>query len=335
VLIAWVVPSVYGLALALLAAAILEAVWQHLGIWRIVGKERRPVPTWLVGRSLRHGLVSVFDKLTSAVGSGPFLLIVLPAYYGRVDLALLAIAADLVQRALVLTSLPVGNMILPYLNRAADDDERYVQSASKVLKLSSALFLSSLGATCVIIPSGMPLIFGEPYADATSLALLFAVPAFFDAWARFSLSSSLATQGRYGDLVWTGTAQATLALVVLLLTYDKGLILIAAGQGLVKVLASAVLAYRAHRRGLFRLALLPRNLAVTVTLAAAAGFALDAWLSGTPVGRWSACAALLAYVLVYLAGMRRFGGFDEELLGMIRALAGRHRRLVDLIAGPK
>jgi O-antigen/teichoic acid export membrane protein len=223
-LIAWFIPNIAVLAFALVGIAIVEAAWQHAPLAPDNIPDSGVLPQGLVHRSLRHGLVSLFDKMTSAIGSGPFLLIVLPAFYGRLDLALLAIASDLVLKALVLTSLPVGNMIMPYLNQALGDDKTFAQSSGRVLKVSFLLFLFSLGATSVAIPSGLPLVFGEAYAGATSLALLIVAPVFFDAWARFSLSSTLVTKGHYKDMVVIGGTQALLALGVLWLTYDKGLI---------------------------------------------------------------------------------------------------------------
>lgn len=325
------VPTVTVLALVLAVLAVVEAAWFHGRLWPLIRHECNALPADMSRNSQRHGFVTAFDKITSAVGNGPFLLLALAAFHSRFDLALLAVAADMVQKTLFLAGLPAGNMILPYLNQASGHNGAFVDATRKVVKISAFLFLFGVGAVYVFIPSGLPLLFGESFAASSSIALVIALPLFLESWARFALLSALTTLRRYRQVIGINAVQAMLALAALALTYDRELVIVVIGQGLVKIVATGLLMWTARRYALFSMALIPSTLVATAVGAAAAGVALQYWLAGEVLGRWTFVFGLAAYAVLFFLGMRLFAGFDSEIMNLLRKIARPHDRLVDAI----
>ncbi len=331
VVVAIMQPSVQWLVAALVAVAVVEAGWYHASITRHISTERAALPTGMVWMAWRHGLVTVYDKVTSAVGNGPFLLLVLAAYYTRIDLALLAIAAELVAKALSVTGMPAGNMVLPYLNSVSDIPVALSGAMAKVIKISIFIFLSGLGAIYVLLPSGLTLLYGDLYSHAVPLSLLLAAPVFIDAWGRFAIVTGLVAKGHYREVVIMNTAQAALAVTVLVFTYDKGIITVLVGEAIVRFSVVAGLLILATRAGMLSGFRFPYTFVAMVLCAVAAGLGFGEAVVWQWMGNWSALAGFAVYAAVLILGARFFKGYDKELAELAFKLAGRHRRWVSVL----
>lgn len=321
--------SLIVLVYVLVAIYIIEGLFYHFKIWKIFKTEQMPLSDKIINASQRHGLVTVFDKLTSAIGDGPFLLLVLAPFYGRPELAILSVATDTVKKALYITGLPMSYMVLPYLNNARDDNKNFAIAVRKVIKLSILLFLPLYGALFVFAPSGVPMLFGTPYADAATLLLLISFPVFFDAWVRFVLTSALITNGRYRQVIALNTMQAVLVLVALMVTYQYGLTVIIAAQGLVKIFISIGVIWLAYREEIFSIDLIPNGLLRATSMAVL--FGIGTWLLTNHYGHWSVFFHVAIYLLTLLFGLRLWFRGDNELYELLYKLSGRMSSLIKFV----
>lgn len=327
---AFFAPSLNILAGILMVVATVEALWYHSKIWSLFRHERAPIPVELIVKSRKHGLVTVFDKITSAIGGGPFLLLILAPFYGRPELAVMAVATDLIQKALVVTGLPMSNMVLPYLNNASNDSEAFGLAAGKVIKLSILLFLPVLGALLVFIPSGLPLLFGAKYEGAVPLALLIVVPAFFDSWVRFSLVSSLNTKGKYREVVMLNIIQGAMVLISLSVTYKLGLMPIIAVQGIVRIFASIGVVWIAQREQLFSFNMLPPGILGATLIAVVSGLGFG-WLFDDTFGFYVVFIEISIYLMILLLLVRSFFLIEKDIYDILYNFAGSKKHIINFI----
>jgi O-antigen/teichoic acid export membrane protein len=332
---ALIIPRVEWLVTAMLMAAVIEAIWFHNTLWKQIGLERSSLPTGLIHKAWRHGVITLFDKITSAIADGPFLLLALAAYSSSMDLAYLAVASELVKKFLSVAGLPAGNMVLPYLNQASHDEARLVGASSNIVRASVVLFFSTLGIVYVSLPSGLPLLYGEPFSHAVVLALILAPPVFIDAWGRFALVSALATRGDYRAIMSINSLQAVLSVMALLLTYDRGLVTILLVQGVIKVIPVCMLLWRCARLGLLAGVRAPYAFIITVLTAVMTGLFIGEGLSHGLSRGWRLSASVMTYMIILLLGLRLFRGFDADLVKISKQLAGRYVRWVDLLVPAK
>ncbi|MEW6616662.1 MAG: hypothetical protein AB1401_14500 [Thermodesulfobacteriota bacterium] len=319
--VALFMPTLIALSVVLVLVSMVENVWYHIKAWSIFKSERSPLPKGIVMSSNNHGLVTVFDKVTSAMGGGSFLLLILAPVYGRHELAFLAVANDVIQKALSIAGLPMSNMILPYLNNSLSNDEAFDAAAGKVTKLSMLLFLPVVGAVLIFVPSGLPLLFGDIYRDAIPLALLILIPAFFDSWVRFVLVSSLITKGKYGQIIILNTVQAILAILAIYVTYKLGLIAIVIAQGLVKLVTGFGVIGLAYRAGIFSFDLIPQGLMRSTIFAVASGICI--WLLTKHLGYWSVFFQIGSYSLSLLLALKLWLQLDKTMYELLYKLLGK------------
>lgn len=308
--------------LATVAAAIwlVESIWYHRLLVSRIGMETMSLSSGMFTRSARHGIVVWADKLITALLNVPFLLIVLTPFHGRTELAALAVAGDFVTRALSLMSLPAGNMILPYLNATRHDGRFHDIAVSRVIKLSALTFLPALGALYVFSPSGIPLLFGEPYLLAVPLVLLMAGPSLFEAWGRFTLTTILTTRAQYRAVIIFNVIQASLVAIVVLGMHEFRLTHIVAALAIVKVTTTVGLIMWTRRLGISVIEMLPSRLLQTVFTCAGAGVVV-AFLTREWIGNWSALAGLVVFGAAFVLGLRIVLSRDAELYGMMRQVS--------------
>ncbi len=327
--VVFVAESPAAIAALLVAVACVETAVFHRVTSRLFAAERAPLRPGMVTDSLRHGLVAVIDKITTAMGGGAFLLIVLAGHYGRAELAMLGIATDLLQKALSVAGMPVSNLVMPLLNARRDQPEQFRTAVARLIGIASLLLFAVLGGVAVFLPSGIPLLFGEAYRDAVALALWFLVPLFFESWVRMTVGSALLTLDRYRLLLGVNAVSIVLVVVAFALTYDRGLTAIIVGQGLVRLIMGVAVLVVSQRAGLFRLAWLPGRALLLVCLAIALARLAETALPASIHPAAGLAIGLVTYSGVLLGLMRWALELDREFVDAIRRLAGRHSALVD------
>lgn len=330
-MVAWRAPSLELLALTVAAVAILEAALYHYMLWPQLKEDLQPPPPMMLPSVLRHGLVTVFDKLSSQIGNGAFLLIVLAAAVPRVELALLAVAADLGVKVLSLAGIPIGAMVLPYLNAARVSGET-ARATTQVARLSAVLLSTALGGYLAVVGIALPLLFGSIYRDATALAQLIAFGIFVDSWGRLSFSAALITAGRYRAMNLFNMLLAGTAILLLMLTWSLGILAIVAAQAGLRVLGTAVLAAMACRDGLWRLNEAPFAWLGSVLVATGAALLVQAPLvTAGPLAQLA--AAVLVFGAIVLVALRSGRCLDSSVVQLAYRVAGRHAKLLRLVIG--
>jgi hypothetical protein len=164
-------------------------------------------------------LISVFDKTCAMLGSGTVMLLVLAPRQPAVVIAFLTLAIDLVGKLVSVTVMPMGNLVAPYLSKTSDDPAAQGAAAARVVKLSSLLYCASIGAGVLALPAFVPVVYGEGYRAAATLALLLLVPTAVENWIRGCCSPALLRTGRYRELLTVNILQAVGTLGTLALVY--------------------------------------------------------------------------------------------------------------------
>lgn len=310
-LMAWYIPLPWGLAASILLATSIGAVLYHQQVMRLFASERGELPQGMIGAASRHGFVTVLDKLTPAIGSAPFLLLVLAGVYQRPELAFLAVASELLQRSLSLASLPMANMVMPYLHHW-QGTVNFPAALRRAGTISLLVMLPFAGATLVFIPHGVPLLFGDRYSASAELALWAALPMFVEAWSRMILGFGLLVTGQYRLILAINGLQGGLAVSMLALTYDQGLLMVVMGQACVQLAISVIMMIVTWRRGLIDHGVLPKRLLFATATASVLGLGVQGdWLVSA-IGNASALLALLAYAVLMIAGLKYLVRLDHE-----------------------
>lgn len=246
VLLAGTLRQPAALIAALLSLAIVEAWILHRAAIAQIVNERDRLPGGMANAAQMHGLVALFDKLTTALSAGPFLLLVLAGVHGRGELAMLAIATDLLQKALSVIGLPLSNIVMPMLNGSRNDFERFRRQVSRLGGLMIVLFAFGTGGIMAVLPLGLPLLLGESYASAVPIAMIWLIPLFFESGVRMIWGASMIALDQYRWLLGFNLIYGTASLAVIFTARETGFMMLLAMLGGVRVFLSLVLLSRAR-----------------------------------------------------------------------------------------
>lgn len=241
------------LVLALLIIAILEASVLHRFISLHIGHEKAKLTNGIANAAQKHGLVTLFDKLTTALSGGPFLLLVLAGLYSRVDLAMFAIATDLIQKMLSLVGLPLSNIIMPALNDSRNDIERFRLQITRLGGLMIPLFSIAIGGIITVMPLGLPLLLGPAYKPAVVIAVLWVLPVFFESGIRMVWGAALIALDQYRWLMFFNFIYGLVSLLIVFTLSVKGLKSLLMLLGILRFMMSLVLLHKVAHLGLFPL----------------------------------------------------------------------------------
>lgn len=327
ILAAWIMPFPLVLAAAILVVSIFTAWLYHWQTLNLFSEEQSALPPKVMRAAHRHGFVSVFDKFTTAIGNGPFLLIVLAGIYSRPELAMLAVATDFLQKVLGVASIPMGNMVMPYMHRW-QGTEYFPSVVRRTGAMGLLVMLPFLGATLTFAPHGLPLLFGERYAGAVAIVLWATVPMYTESWCRMVAGFSLIANGHYKTIMILNGFQGALALVVLLMTYSHGLLAVIIGQGAVQLVMSLVILFIAWRNGLLDGKALPQGLLPATMLALIVALLMQEFWLRSSIGHWVAIFGMACYGVLLATGVRYMVRLDEDTWHALdRIAAGRLNRI--------
>jgi O-antigen/teichoic acid export membrane protein len=316
-----------ALVVALLAVALTEASLLHWFVVQVFGQEQSPLPPGLANAAQRHGLVAIVDKCSTALTGSQFLLLVMAGYQERVELAVFAVAADSMQRALGIIYLPISNLVLPMLNDSRRDPARFIRQVERLGEVVIMVTAFAVAVLAAAIPAGLPLLFGDAYAGAVPIALLWVFPLFAEAATRMILGASLLTLDHHSWLMKFNLAFGLLSAVLVVVIARADITTIVAAVGVLRLAMVGVLIAKGAKLGLLPAPVFP----LRITSAAAAALLLS----------WGAQLALSEALPIWrlLLGLGVFAIFTGALLQLIPLipersysvflqLAGRHRSLL-------
>lgn len=322
--------SVFVLALIHLSVSVLTVLPLILRMEWLVKGQDGPVSAEVLRDSLHYGLASTVDKLTSWAGSTAVLLIVLAPSFSREALAPLAIAGDVVMKTLVVASMPVNSIVVPFLSQTIARGESLREALGLACRATNLIFMPAIAALISIAPFAVPLLFGGRYAEAVPLLIIIAIPTAAESWARFVIVPGLLAMQRYRWLVVMSIIEAVAVLAVALLSPFMTLRMVVAGVGLVKLAYTvAVLAIAASHR-LLPLRLAPRGMVLAAI--AAGGIAWGVALAANHGAAIGTAVAVTVFGIVLAIAARVLVCIDGEIHDMIRAAAGKFGFAVNWVA---
>lgn len=297
-------------------------------------RERAALPGKIANSAQLHGMIALFDKITTALTGAPFLLLVVAGAYSRYEMAMFAVAADLLQKGLGVIGLPVSNLVLPTFNANRADKERFKLQIERLGGVSVVWFsVATMGvATC--FPMGIPLLLGDAYRDAVVVAFVLLLPLMFEAGVRMIWGVALLTRDDYRWLSAYNFLFGLASLFVVFLIRGADLLVLLGLLGMVRVSMSCLLLLRARSLGL-----LPRNSRpVGIVLASMLCCLLAIWVQfesdelGDALRLAIGCAV---YVLSVLGCLRILPLIPLPSYQVLCSLAGRHAGVVKrVLAAP-
>ena len=331
-LIAFAGGGLPALVAVLFAVTLLEAFLAHRCFWRLVADARAPISSAFVNRAQRFGLLTIFDKGCAMLGSGSMILLVVAPNHPAAAIAYLALAVELVGKAVSLTVMPMGNLVAPYLSQTTDDPEAQSLAIARVLKLSALLYAFTIGAALLLSPWFIAVLYSGKYNAAIGLMLLLLLPAAFENWVRGCCSPALLRNGRGRDLAKLNAVQAIATVATFAVVYEERLEIVIAAVGLVRSAVASL------------------NLALLRTLVPQLGFgvplqgALVALLSCAIAHTWGSALLLpptaravvqgLSFALLFYAGLRWVVFRDRDTLHLAHRITGSRAPLFARLLPP-
>jgi O-antigen/teichoic acid export membrane protein len=322
--------SVFVLASIHLIVSVLTVLPLTMRMEWLVKEQNGPVSKEVLRDSVHYGLASTVDKLTSWAGSTAVLLIVLAPAFSREALAPLAIAGDIVLKTLVVASMPVSSIVVPFLSQTIARGRSLREALGLACRTTNLIFMPAIAALISLAPFAVPLLFGVRYGEAVPLLIIIAIPTAAESWVRFVIVPGLLAVQQYRWLVLMSIIEAVAVLLVALLSPLMTLRMVVAGVGIVKLAyTGAVLTIAATRR------LLPMRLAPRGMVLSAIGAGGLAWGAavlanhGAVVGM---AVAATVFGIVLAIATRLLVCIDGEVHDMIRAAAGRFGFAVKWVA---
>jgi O-antigen/teichoic acid export membrane protein len=317
---------------ALLAITILEALLVHWRFWRFIREERAPISTEFINRAQKFGLFTIFDKSCAMLGSGSVILLVLAPRHPAIVIAFLALAVDLVGKVVSLTVVPMGSLVAPYLSQTSDEPELQGRAIARVLKLSSLLYVFSIGAALLLFPWFVGFVYGGKYDGAIRLIPLLLLPTAFEGWIRGSCSPALLRNARSRSLMKLNAVQAVVTLAVLVLVRQQPVEVVILFVGTARAAIASfnlVLVRPLVPVGTYRV---PLQGALVAAFSCAIAFAwgLLVPLPETP----RAAVEGLSFVLLFYAGLRWLVLRDRDTLHLAHLLTGTRARFFSRLLPP-
>ena len=310
-----------ALVVALLAVACVEAGFLHWIAIKQFSDERAKLPANIVNAAQRHGLVSLVDKISTAFTGGPFIILVLAAFHTRAELAVFAVASETLQKLLAIIFLPISNLVLPILNSSRDNPDRYVRQIERLGGAVTFMATISIGAIAAAIPSALPLLFGEAYAGAVPIALLWLAPLFIEAAVRMVWGASLLTLDQRSWLLVFNVVFGAVSLLAIFIFAHADLIVVVMVAGLIRIFGSGIVLMRAARCGLLPAESRPlRILAVTVAATVISWLGQSALPSAPHL--WRLSAGMGIYIVIIAVALRFLPLFPDRMHEVLRSLAG-------------
>ena len=322
-----------ALVTALLVLAVMEAWILHRATLVQIGHERARLPPRMTNAAQKHGLVALFDKLTTALSAGPFLLLALAGIHGRGELAMLAIATDLLQKALSVIGLPLSNIVMPMLNESRSNAERFRRQVARLGGLMIVLFAFGFGGIMAVLPLGLPLLLGGSYAPAVPIAMIWLLPVFFESGVRMVWGASMIVLDQYRWLMGFNLIYGATSLLVIFVARDMDLMVLLVLLGVLRLFMSLALLAQAARLDLLPLESRPIRVMVVAGTACLLSLGTQTLLDPVPL-IFRLLAGIGVYVLVVFASLRWLPLIPGPSHDALCQIAGKHKGLLMRIIPP-
>lgn len=321
------------LVAALLSLAIVEASILHRATAAQIGEGRNRLPLGMANAAQRHGLVALFDKLTTALSAGPFLLLVLAGVHDRGELAMLAIATDLLQKTLSVIGLPLSNIVMPMLNESRINVERFRRQVAQLGGLMTVLFAFAAGGIMTILPLGLPLLLGPSYNPAVPIAMIWLLPVFLESGVRMIWGAALVALDQYRWLMRFNLIYGAISLLVIFVARDMDLRTLLILLGVLRFLMSLVLLGRAARLALLPPESRPLPVMLAAGVACVLSVGVQAMLASVP-SILTLLTGIGVYAFAVLASLRLLPLIPNPSHDALCQLAGKHKALLTRVIRP-
>lgn len=328
VLLAGALREPTALVAALVFLAMVEAWILHAASVAQIGHERGQLPRDMVNAAQRHGLVALFDKMTTALSAGPFLLLVLAGAHGRAELAMLAIATDLLQKALSVIGLPLSNIVMPMLNESRSDPERFRLQVARLGGLMVVLFAFATGGLFAALPLGLPLLLGEPYSAAATIAMIWLLPVFFESGVRMIWGAALIALDQYRWLMQFNLAYGVASLLLVFIGRNADMNMLLIWLGVLRFCMSIVLLHRAMGLALLPPESRPMRVVAVACVACMVSLGMQALLDPMVPSVFRLLPGIGFFVLIMFAALRWLSLIPGPSHDVLCQIVGKHRGLL-------
>lgn len=331
--VVWLFDNPVYLIFSLCVVATAEAIALHVMVASKIGTETKLLEPHVINLAQKHGLVSLFDKLSTALSSSSVLLIVLAGLHSRAELAVLAVATDLLQRLLGVTGLPLSNMISPLLAKSASDAMLFRKRVATLGSIGIVWFTISISLIAIMLPQGIALFYGEDYKSALPLALVWLLPVFVEAMVRMIWGIAILNMGAYRWIMANNAVFGVLTIILIVALCKHPIMLILLCLGALRLIMSISILHKAHLLGLFDSKSIPLTFLSANFISFLPAFLMQMWL-----GKFSPITALMSGFVYYGISMliffRSTAALPQSVLDTVFQLGGRYSRYVAYFVPP-
>ena len=321
---------------ALAAASSLEAAILHTLAVREFGLESTPLPPHLANLAQQHGLVGLVDKLGTQASGPALIILVFSGPHSPAEIAMFALATDLLQRALGVINLPLSNLFVPMMNEARDDDALLLHQIDRFGGIAIILNTLAVGGIMAALPAGIPILFSEVYRPAVLIAFIWIGPLFLEAVARMVLGAALLQSREYKWLLFYNLFSGAAAAITIVVISNVGILVAVSIIGVLRVVFVALLILKSVNTRLVSVGkLAPWRLAAVATVAVSLSLILQS-LAAEWSNVWRLFGGLAVYGGVVLIALHQMSLIPDPSYSALLRLAGRYDYLiVRLIRGDR
>jgi O-antigen/teichoic acid export membrane protein len=313
---------------ALAVASGLEAAILHALAARRFGLELAPLPSHLANVAQQHGLVGLVDKLGTQASGPAFIILVFSGPHGPAEIAMVAIATDLLQRALGVINLPLSNLFVPMMNEARDDEAMLVRQIDRFGGITIIVNMLAVGAIMAALPAGIPILFGEVYRPAVLIAFVWIGPLFLEAVARMVWGAALLQSREYKWLLFYNLFCGAVAAVTIVMISNADILVAVAIIGVLRTVFVAVLFLKSvNRRLVIADELVPWRLVTVAAVAVSLSLILQS-LAADWSNIWRLFGGLAVYSALVLIALQWMSLIPDPSYKALLRLAGRYDYLV-------
>jgi O-antigen/teichoic acid export membrane protein len=264
-----------GITAGLLLGSLVRSGGFHVGAIAALRSldDRAAAQAGMARAYVRTATGSIAAKLAAWIHSRQLVTLIAIQTTARADVAVFALAYDLVQQVVTALSVPFGSLLLPLQASSVGDEERARRIYRTAVRLIAYVVIGPSLVLLALFPALVGGVFGADYEDATIFGVIF-IPAFA---AEVVLAGPATALMLADDRVLGSLRRIKLAAIVLGALYfalaEADLLLVAGVMMAVRTASTVAMLVVIHRRlGLATLGpWLPRLLAAGVFAAACAG----------------------------------------------------------------
>ena len=313
-----------ALVVVLAVVSGLEAAILHALAVREFGLEVAPLPSHMANSAQQHGLVGLVDKLGTQASGPAFIILVFSGPHSPAEIAMFALATDLLQRALGVINMPLSNLFVPMMNAARDDEVLLLRQIDRFGGIAIIVNTLAVGGVMAALPAGIPILFGEIYRPAVLIAFIWIGPLFLEAVARMVWGAALLQSREYKWLLFYNLFCGVVVVITIIAVSNADVLVALAIIGVLKSSFVAVLIFKSVNRHLvLAVTLVPWRLIIVVTAALSLSLMLQSVAADWPPV-WRLLGGLAVYGALVLLALHRVSLIPDQSYQALLRLAGRY-----------